>query len=305
MPPSFPEFKALEIDDKEEYNGMVLGHLPYSDFNFTSLWSWDTEEKVELSILNGNLVIKFTDYISQAIFCSFIGTSKVDKTAMTLLEYSKGVGLKPELKLVPEIVIESLENPEKFTIVEDRDNFDYILSVKTLLESEGKSFATKRNLIRRFEKLYGHKSGVKMLDLNDARIKEEILNVFYEWETSRGKNRVETNTELRAVKRLLDKAQHLDLEVLGLFINNRLKAFSIYELLRDNHGTIHFEKADASIEGIFHYIKKVVLADMAKNDIRHINYEQDLGIEGLRTSKMLLKPEGFLKKYTVALKETK
>jgi hypothetical protein len=32
------------------------------------------------------------------------------------------------------------------------------------------------------------------------------------------------------------------------------------------------------------------------------NYEQDLGIEGIRAHKMMLKPNRFLKKYTVSLK---
>lgn len=300
--PKFPQFKALEIQDKDALNKITVKHPPYSDFNFVSLWSWDTEEEIELSELNGNLVIKFTDYIDQSIFYSFIGTNAVDETAVTLLKYSKKHGIKPELKLVPESVILALQKPEQFDIKEDRDNFDYILSVNTLLESKGKNFSTKRNLIRRFNKLYGHKSGVKMLDLKDGAIKKEILDVFYAWEKSRGKGREETDAELKAVKRLLEHAEHLDLEVLGLFINNQLKAFSIYELIQDKHGTIHFEKADASVEGVFHYIKKVVVKELTKKEVSHINYEQDLGIEGLRKSKMLLQPESFLKKYTVKLK---
>ncbi|MEJ0042787.1 MAG: hypothetical protein WDM81_11525 [Rhizomicrobium sp.] len=46
---------------------------PYSDFNFLNLYSWDAGERVRLSSLNGNLVIRFADYLTDEPFYMFLG----------------------------------------------------------------------------------------------------------------------------------------------------------------------------------------------------------------------------------------
>jgi hypothetical protein len=42
--------------------------------------------------------------------------------------------------------------------------------------------------------------------------------------------------------------------------------------------------------------------DLLFNGVEIMNFEQDLGIPGLRASKMLYSPVGFRKKHTVVLK---
>ena len=41
MLPEFPQFKKLELSDKEEVEKFTSKFPPYSDFNFVSMWSWD------------------------------------------------------------------------------------------------------------------------------------------------------------------------------------------------------------------------------------------------------------------------
>ena len=45
---SFPNFKTLEKQDKELVDHFVNKYLPYSDFNFDSLWSYNTEDSVRV-----------------------------------------------------------------------------------------------------------------------------------------------------------------------------------------------------------------------------------------------------------------
>src|SRR3989338_2938897 len=56
MIPQFPQFKRVEITDREAVEAHTHKYEPYSDFNFTSLWAWDTNGERMISELNGNLV---------------------------------------------------------------------------------------------------------------------------------------------------------------------------------------------------------------------------------------------------------
>jgi hypothetical protein len=67
MIPTFPVFKRLEITDKVDFKKIVLQFEPYSDHNFVSLWSFDTKEDCEISILNENLVIKMNDFLPLSV----------------------------------------------------------------------------------------------------------------------------------------------------------------------------------------------------------------------------------------------
>ena len=61
---------------------------------------------------------------------------------------------------------------------------------------------------------------------------------------------------------------------------------------------IHIEKASSRIPGLYQVINQEFLMHEAA-DCTFVNREQDLGIEGLRSSKMSYNPVKFVKKYKV------
>ena len=302
MIPNFPESKQLEISDKQEIEKITSKFDPYSDYNFVSLFSWDTDEDVRISLLNKNLVVLFIDYVSSEKFYSFLGTNKVEDTINTLMRHARKRGISDELKLIPEPTIKQIKNTKKYKIEEDRDSFDYILSVNDLIEMRGKKYHPKKNFINRYKKAYEATTHVKTLDLTAQQTKQQVLDLFAAWEKTRGKSKEETQNELRAIKKLLDHSHLLDLQAIGLFINNEMKGFAINEFVTDDHGIAHFEKVDVSHVGIFQYLKHHSALLFQKNGRKYMNIEQDLGLEGLRKSKLSNHPIYFLKKYTVSEK---
>ena len=73
MIPGFPEFKKLELSNKEEIENFTSKFPPYSDFNFISMWCWDIKGETRISKFNNNLVVRFTDYLKGNPFFSFFG----------------------------------------------------------------------------------------------------------------------------------------------------------------------------------------------------------------------------------------
>ena len=83
--PLYPTFKKLELSDKEIFEEHTKKFPPYSDYNFVSIWSYNTEDNVTFSFLNDNLVMKLNDYITNEPFYTFLGTNKAEETINNLL----------------------------------------------------------------------------------------------------------------------------------------------------------------------------------------------------------------------------
>ena len=303
--PPFPEFKKLELNDKEVVESFIKNQPPYSDYNFVSLWSYNTQEKIALSNLNDNLVIKFQDYLSNEFFLSFIGNKKLTQTIDSLLESAKKQKVLPVLKLIPEHnILDEINLKSKYLIEEDMDNFDYILSVDDLIEMKGHKFRGRRNFVNRFKKSH-RKHLITELDLNSLGVKKEIENLFFHWEKQMGKSRRETENELLALRRLLESSHKFALHAIGIYVSDKLIAFSIEEIVQYNHSMIHFEKADTAFVGIYQYLKYLTAGYLKEKGVRFINYEQDLGLEGLRRAKRAYNPVRFLKKYIISTSNKK
>lgn len=298
MIPNFPTWKKLELEDEDVFKNFIQQFPPYSDYNFVSLYCYNTQNKVEFTFMNGNLVVLFEDYVTGEPFFSFLGTQHVKATIEELFNTAKQKRITTSLKLIPEIVITGNTDLSEYIITEDPDNHDYILSVEELAEYKGKKFYDKRNLVNRFKRLYPGYS-IKELNLTDEKVKKQIIDMFFVWEKSRHKTRNETEHELIAIKRLLDASSTFKLDSLGIFINENLIAFTIQEILKDTYAIIHFEKNDIQYQGISALLRHESAKFLQQKGCNFINFEQDLGIEGLKKAKELWRPVTFLKKYTI------
>jgi hypothetical protein len=299
--PLFPNTKLLEISDKLLIETFVANFHPYSDYNFTSLYSWDTNNTIEIAQIYDNLVVKFSDYITGKAFYSFLGSNSVNKTAEALLEQSQTEGLPATLQLIPEEVASQLDS-KYLHVAEDRDQFDYIVSIEEQTSLSGSKNHPKK---RRIKKLLA--SGMEINDvmlgkIGGQEVKQDISRVFDRWvkvKAERGQDVRESVNESTAIHRLLD-AKTLEAELFTITINGKMEAFFIGEALGDEYFIGHFEKADPKIEGLYQYLKHTVALNLYARGIKYMNIEQDLGIPGLREAKMSGHNVRFLKKYTVS-----
>lgn len=300
--PIFPDFIKLELGHKNVMSA-IADNFPSSDFNFVGLFTWDTTDSVMISMLNDNLVIKSADYVTHQIFYSFIGNNEVDNTAKIIINYAKENGHDSVLKLVPESMAEKFESSSLHVLSEDRDNHDYILSVQNLVEFKSNMYRGKRNLLNRYSKTYGEQSVQQELDLDNEATIKAIDKVLTGWRDSRNKDDKDIHDEAIAIKKALDNHQALSMRAYGVYHNDTLIAFTLFELKPNKIAIIHFDKADVRYEGIFEHLKHNFAKHLASLDIESINYEQDLGVEGLRRAKESYHPVRYIKKYTLSSKD--
>lgn len=303
MLPIFPEFKRLDISDKNDIEKITLQHPPYSDFNFTSMWLWDVKEEVMISQLNNNLIVRFTDYLTGESFYSFLGHDKVNETAEILLNFIKNEGMNPQLKLVPEESISSLSK-EHFCIAEDMDNFDYIYDLNQISMYEGSQFMRKRNKVRRFLKTFPN-SRVEILNLQKKDTQTDIFRLDEFWFKNKAGENVDSQitNEAIAIKRFFQahlQGHFSEVLGIGIFLDSELIGYSIFDIIPGNrHAVSHFSKANTTFVGVYDYFLRECAKILIDHGCTHLNYEQDLGIPGLRESKRSFLSK-FLKKTVVS-----
>ncbi len=293
MIPQFPEFKKIELSDRKEMEKFTNQFPHYSDFNFSSIWSWDIHNKTMISQLNENLVVVFNDYVSGENFLSFIGDRKVIETTSKLILYSENNFHKKFLKLIPEEIFLHFKN-SSFHIKVDRDSFDYVYLVEHLVGMEHWTKHPAGRGIRKFIKK--HPSYVvKELSIKDTPHKE-YEKMFEKWSKSKEiENHFELN-EYKAFKRLIESGDE-NIKFISIYIDGILAGFSVYEILPDHYALAHFSKADIKdYPGIFDLLNWEEAKFFHKLGIKYLNWEQDLGIPGLRYSKTKYKPAFFLRK---------
>jgi hypothetical protein len=299
MIPQFPLFKTLELSDRESVEAHTNLFEPYSDFNFTCLWTWDTDEKRMVSELNGNLVVKFTDYRTHEPFLSFLGTHESEATAEKLIEYCVKENLPPTLRLVPPVSVASL-NPERFSIEESSGDFDYILSAKNLSELAGNQFQRKREHANRFWR-ENPAAKIEPIDLKDKTVEQHIFETIKIWEhyKNEAKKEYELEHELLATSRLF-KSDRLDsLLSVGLFLGESMLGYAIGEALPNRYALVHFLRSAISHKGVTEALMQGYAKHLAMLKIEHMNFESDLEFSNLRHYKTSWRPVFFLKRYNV------
>jgi hypothetical protein len=262
--------------------------------------AWDIRSERKVSDLNGNLVTYATEYESGKPFLSFFGTNRPVSTVKKLLQHAKENDLIPQLRFVQEEVVTKLGR-SGLHIEEDRDNFDYIFSTKKIAYSEGPYLKKKRAAVRKFF-LENPDAVFEIVDLANPRVQDEVIAVVRRWE--RNKKTANKLYDLRfeetALKTMLHKAKDHNMLLSCIRKDNAMLGFSVDEILSHGYAMAHFIKADISFRGIYECLNEKVAQYLLSQKVLFWNWQQDLGIEGLRKVKTAYHPVRFLKKYRVS-----
>jgi hypothetical protein len=264
------------------------------------MWSWDTKNRMCISILNGNLVVLYNDYLTGEPFLSFIGTNAVSETVEELISYSEKVFQSSKIRLIPEVVVSMLKD-DAFVVVEDESAHDYILSVEYLskLNSLPRNGNYSAYWCQKFCRLYPNtKTIVQSILETDTN---ELINLFEQWSNDKRVHFWELN-EYKAFERFVTNKENNNMVILK-YDNHKLIGFITYEMVSNEYAIIHFGKAQNQYKGIYCALLHDIGVILYEKNIPYLNFEQDLGIPELRYSKKKFNPCDYLKKYVIERSE--
>lgn len=241
-----------------------------------------------------NVIVQLGDYQSGQPVLTVAGKDGVDNAIMAALGAATQLDMRPELSLVPEATVERLKDSSRFAITEDRDEADYVLSVSAAIHPSKE----RRRLLRRFEDATGQV--LVVTDRLDAIAHQfDLVGLFTRWRVSRGLTEEETAAEKSAWNRICS-TPGLQVDAICLVHDSELIGCSIVENDALGWATVHFAKADVRFPGVFARLDLEEALWSHRRGALFMNIEQDLGLAGLRTSKLAARPAQLLRKYRVA-----
>lgn len=291
-------FNPLTIEDKKIFDKYLEPYIhETSEYSFTNLFIWRKACDIQYAIHKDVLIIKKTDFNGSYHFMQPIGYKKENLKDIIdfLVENKSNFQLEYLFKDAEEWFINDLKDiygENTFTILEDRDNFDYIYESSKLISLSGKKLHKKKNNYNHFIKNYSYETSPITPELIQPCIK-----AAREW-CHKHICKGYLLYELRAIEELLKNNTILNFEGMVVFIDNKVSAFTIGEKVNKDMAIIHIEKADSDIRGLYNFINKAFV-DAYFSDVPFINREQDLGIEGLRSAKESYIPIKLAKKFIV------
>ncbi len=298
MIPTFPEFCKLSVDHKEAIETYTRIFPPYSDYTFPSLLSWNIHEQIELSALHGNLVVRFTDYVTNEKFLSFLGNKEVNRTVEALFALIENL---PDhlgyLKLIPQHNLQGTLLGNGFEVAEDPDNHDYVYRVSDLANLNGNKYEKHRNMISLL--LRKHACVAVVMDLSCNQVWRDIETLCQTWMRKKLQKSNNVFNDTSALIRLAPLAVHTKLLCVGISVNEKLAAYNILEFNHAGYATSLFEHADTIYPGIYSHLRKQAAVRLGDSGCEWLNNQQDLGITGLRRSKRSYRPASFLKKFVI------
>ncbi|MCX7614788.1 MAG: phosphatidylglycerol lysyltransferase domain-containing protein [Clostridiales bacterium] len=297
------EFKPVSIEDKEMAEKYLkIKNTRMCEHCFTDLYIWSKYFGTELCFAEDFLFIKSGENTESPHYLVPIGAEKVSHGLGILLDYAKQneknypiFGISEEIKSEMEAGM-----PNRFDFYEMRDKADYIYHAKDLITLSGKKLHSKRNFINRF--MNQNEGRYRFCEISDDNLKE-VVEFHKKWCYDNGCNQDEGLIgEKCAVILGLSHRKELQLLTGVLYLNEKIIAYSFGTQMSEDTVDIQIEKADHTIDGAYPMINRL-FAERHCQNVEYINREEDLGLEGLRKSKLSYNPAFLLTKYKAVPKE--
>jgi len=188
-----------------------------------------------------------------------------------------------------------------FEFEEDEGSFDYIYEIEKMAFLSGKKLAKKRNHVNGFINSY-EDWYIEEIGFENLLKCRNFLKLWYadRLENSGVHGKESLLAEKNSLFNVLENFDGIMADGLVLFVGKKPVALTIGQRISEHTYDVVFEKADDCFKGAYNMINREFAKYIMKKypDIRYLNRENDLNIEGLRKAKKSYRPAIILKKYT-------
>ena len=297
------DFRVIQLEDRD----WIKEKLAVSDFRGCE---YSFANNVAWQRLSDTVICSYKDFY---ISCSFHGgqpfitfptgvrtdsnegKEKYIKLFSELKQYVENQGKKLIVSSVTEKNLQWMKEyyKDKISVESDRANFDYIYNAEDLINLSGKKYHGKRNHIKRFMDNDWSFEAVSPEDYDECIA---FAVNFYNQNSSY--DDFSAVVEQYAINVFFENMDYLGLKCSMLKSNGKLVGITIGEQLNSDTFVVHIEKAVSEVQGAYPMLCNQ-FAKAYAGDCRYINREEDLGIEGLRKSKLSYRPVFLLEKNIV------
>ncbi len=225
------------------------------------------------------------------------------------IAYIEGRGVTTILNVTKEDI--SLYRDLGYELEPSRDYFEYLYNPSDLIDLKGKKYHAKRNFINGFCHPY------EFRDYTESD-REELFELLYkwsylhiekgvEWSEEAGWHshvvleKIKSDPEIKAITAVLDDLDDFNCFADVLKVDGKIVGFALGEILPTNIGAIYFEKGDIEYKGIYPLLDNL-FSKKHFESVKYVNKQEDMGLEGLRKSKLSYHPVKFAERYVAKKK---
>lgn len=296
------QFQPVRLSDKAVIDSYLKPHaFECSEFTFTNLIIWGQDEKIHWAEQDDVLYVRLQFSRKQQPFMFPPIPKSFDMDYGKALEaayaYFSAIGVSPRFRSVNGRFVELFQkHAPLFSLIPDRNTFDYVYSAEDLITLKGRKYHAKRNHINQFTSQYSFTYEPLTADRT-----KECMELYMSWLQEKDINEPGILGEMKAISFLLPNMEALQVKGGCIYVGGKLVAFSLGEQVKDDMAVIHIEKADASYTGLYALINQQ-FAEHAWSNMTYLNREEDMGIPGMRKAKLSYQPIKLIEKYDAVLR---
>ena len=296
------DFRRLTLAQKAEYD-RILFSCPERgcEYSFANQYLWGRQQA---AFLHG-CVAFFSHFNGRTVYPYPIGPGDRKAVIEAILEDARKRGIPCRITGMTDADRAELEGwfPDKFHLRTDRNGFDYVYAIDDLADLRGRKFQKKRNHFNRFR---AEHPSYEVRELNPCNMRM-ALGMVDDWYRIRMKADPDGDYLLEniAMARAFQNYMGLGMEGILLLDEGKVLAVTMGSRLSNNTFDIHFEKAREDVDGAY----TAVNCEFARHlrlkypEVRYLNREDDLGLEGLRKAKLSYNPHHLVEKHWAYLRE--
>lgn len=285
------QFKKPELTDRTWIQELhQCSGFRGAEYTFANLYLWSSYYG-EVCAYHGFLCQRL-NYKNVHQYLYPAGCGDVKPVLDRLWQDSRDCGEPFVIRSLTEETVQTLQTlyPGRFILEENRDAFDYLYEIDTLAELAGKKYQAKRNHINRFTE--NHPDWfTQVITPENLDVCRSVMDRWMEGHVG--------SDDKRAMDKAFDHYEALGFEGILLYAApGEPVAFSMGNRISTDTFDVNFEKAFADVQGAYPMINREFARFIRANhpEIRYLNREDDMGVEGLRKAKESYHPI-LLKKY--------
>ena len=294
------QFQKLDPANKAAYDKFLLNCGQRGcEYNFANLYLWGRQRA---AFLGENLVF-FSQFNQKSVYLFPLCHGNVKEVIDAIIHDARTRDIPCRLTSLSHEDCDLLESlyPDQFRFHHDRNSFDYLYNIEDLATLKGKKFQKKRNHLNKFKQLHPL-FRVEPITEENMPLVEDLLARWY-------KSRLDADPsadfymEQVALSKALHHWKELDMEGLVLMDGEEILAMTMGSFLSRHTFDVQFEKAidDSAYVAMCSSFAAHLMEKYP--DLVYLNREDDLGIEGLRKSKLAYNPVMLIEKHWACLKE--
>ncbi len=296
------DFEPLTLE-KKSYYGMLLrcGGERGCEYSFANLYLWGRQKA---AIVHDHLVL-FSQFNRRSVYPYPVGEGDKKPVIQAIMDDARERGISCRLTGLNQTAMEQMERdfPGLFRFHCDRDSYDYVYAIDDLADLKGRKYQRKRNYYNRFREQYPYYTTEPLCGENLSKV-VDMVEAWYETRL-REEPRGDYHMERSALKRALAHYRELDMEAMVLVDGGEILAVTMGSPLAEDTFDIHFEKARQDVDGAYTVINREFAQHLRNKypQLRYLNREDDLGLEGLRKAKLSYCPHHLVEKCWACLLE--